>query len=91
MHTAEHDNDEGFVQPTPEKLAGLGRGCFVKVREADGCFWVEITEGGSGRFNGIVHHELKSPCCKPRPGMGPAAEIRSEEITALGCDRYCFC
>lgn len=91
MNRAEQANEEWFVQPTPEKLAGLGQGCFVQVREGQGCCWVEITTGGEGRFSGIVHPELQSPCCKPLPGMGPVAELRSEEISALGCDRYCFC
>lgn len=90
-HTKLHANEEWFEQPTPEKLAGLGQGCFVQVREPHGCYWVEITEGGGGRFSGMVHPELQSPCCKPLADAGQMADIRSEDITALGCDRYCFC
>lgn len=91
MNTAEQSTQEYFVQPTPEKLATLGRGCFVQVREHGDCFWVEITEGEPGRFSGTVHPELQSPCCKPAASIGPVADFRSDDITALGCDRYCFC
>lgn len=91
MNTAQQIIEERFVQPTPEKISSLGRGCFVQVREQQGCFWAEITGGAAGTFHGMVHPELKSPCCKPLPNTGLTADFQSENITALGCDRYCFC
>lgn len=91
MNTVEQINAECFAQPTPEKLADLGPGCFVQVRAQQNCYWVEITAASAGRFSGKVHPELNSPCCQSSLQSGQAADFQGKDITALGCDRYCFC
>ena len=91
MSCPEPGEDAAFVVPTEKLLNNLGPGCFIKVRDGDNCFWAEITAVGDAAFSGVVHRELATPKCQPKPASAGAETFRRDQIVALGCDRYCWC
>lgn len=93
-----------FQEPTAERLAGLGAGCFVQIHRNAECEWVEITRAEGNELVGMLHPALSSPLpTEAAPATTEAhnqtqcqatneeLRLRKEQITALGCDRYCFC
>jgi hypothetical protein len=85
---------EGSAQPSSvsaEELAHLVPGCFVQVGSGESSYWVEVglIEGNS--ISGMVHPELSSSLCIINHDTCEIARFSRDQITALGCDRYCWC
>ncbi|WP_455208442.1 hypothetical protein [Kaarinaea lacus] len=78
-----------FVVPTDNLLDNLGPGCFVQVDQGNGAFWVEINDTDGYIFGGRVHPQLSGPDCPFHKECD--VNFNREEISLLGCDRYCFC
>ena len=92
--------DDNFEQPTAERLAGLGPGCFVQIQRNGRCDWIEITRTEGDEFVGTMHPMLSTPLPANTSENSTSADgqtinkevrLRKEQITALGCDRYCVC
>ena len=84
--------DDGFVQPTQILLNGLGPGCFVQKLESNGAsYWVEITSTGDTGFECIAHPALMKGVYEGVISEGDLGTVKREQITALGCERFCFC
>jgi hypothetical protein len=85
---------EYFQKPTTERLACLGSGCFVQIPYNGRCEWVELTHQEGDEYVGILHPELATTQATTTTDNQPDDQeihLRKEHITALGCDRYCFC
>ncbi len=85
---------EGFAEPTNDRLGHLEAGCFVQKMEVCGtCCWVELItdEDESGNFEGIAHPALSDRDAQSMFHEGQVVQVTKDQITALGCDRYCFC
>ena len=89
-----------FEQPTAERLAGLGPGCFVQIQGDGRCDWIEITRTENDEFIGTMHPMLSTPLpavvssdstSTVKQTIKKEVRLRKEQITALGCDRYCVC
>lgn len=85
--------EEGFAEPTVGKLSNLGPGCFVqKTDEYGSCCWVELTSwGDNGNFEAVAHPALTRGADKEGIVEGDKVTVQRGQITALGCDRFCFC
>ena len=91
--------EDGFVSPTEEKLNNLGPGCFVQMNDHGSCCWIEIMEISGAGFQAKAHPALSEDNRshgvngKEIDTFAPGAEVivQREQITALGCDRFCFC
>jgi hypothetical protein len=84
--------DYGFVEPTQMLLDDLGPGCFVQKMESSGAlYWVEITSIGNFGYECIAHPTLVNNTDVSVVSDGDLGTVRREQITALGCDRFCFC
>lgn len=81
--------DQDFVIPTDRLLDNLGPGCFVKVDQNNGSFWVEVDDTDGYLFGGCVHPNLSGVECPYHQER--RVFFNRDEITRLGCDRYCFC
>jgi len=100
MSNHTHAEQDTFQEPTAERLAGLGVGCFVQIHRNGECEWVEITRGEGNEFVGMLHPALSTPLPTEtahaikeahRQAANEELRLRKEQITALGCDRYCVC
>ena len=92
MNTDEIGADgRGFVEASEENLGRLVVGCFVLVGTGETSYWVEIRHVDGDRLSGTVHPELSAMSGPARHDSCEIASIRREQITALGCDRYCWC
>jgi len=91
MSNHEVDAIDGFVAITDANLARLAKGCFVRVGMGEDACWVEIHYIDGDRLIGAVHPELSVVPGPVHDEYCAIASIRHEQITALGCDRYCFC
>ena len=82
--------EDGFVEPTEEKLNNLGPGCFVQVENHGSCCWVEIMAVSNTGYEAKAYPALSDG---PNTEQLPCSDmlIQRNQITALGCDRYCFC
>lgn len=90
-----------FQKPTADRLACLGAGCFVQIPHNGQCVWVELTRKEDDEYVGILHPELSTSQAatptvvtttdKQFPSDNQEVHLRTQQITALGCDRYCFC
>lgn len=79
---------DGFVAPTAEKLDNLGPGCFVHINDKGVCCWAEITAAETAEgFPAVLHPALSGDDRAP----GTEVMVHPEQITALGCDRFCVC
>ena len=78
-----------FVVPNEENLRNLGSGCFVRVAYEANNVWLELTAVDGHKITGVMHEELNESC----PGLTGNSVVESvtENINALGCDRYCYC
>lgn len=101
-HCFSNEVQDNFEKPTAELLAGLGAGCFVQIQRNTQhnieTGWVEITRTEGDELIGILHPELSSASVTSSTSTEEQTQttkneirLRREEITALGCDRYCFC
>lgn len=83
---------EGFAEPTAERLGHLGPGCFVQKMEVCGtCCWVEIVSEKDDAYEGIAHPALSDGAAEAMFTEGEKVVVQKDQITAMGCDRYCFC
>jgi hypothetical protein len=79
---------DGFVEPTIEKLDNLGPGCFVHVNDNGVCCWAELKSAECDKgYRAVLHPALSGD----QRQAGTEVVVRREQITALGCDRYCVC
>jgi hypothetical protein len=76
---------------TEEDLGHLAPGCFVQVGLGDAAYWVEIGLIEGGTISGMVHPELSGVLCLIDHDSCEIARFSRDQITALGCDRYCWC
>ena len=84
--------DDGFVKPTDMLLDDLGAGCFVQKLEPDGSrYWVEITSKDDAGYRCIAHPELMMDHDAGVVSEGDICTVERDQITALGCDRFCIC
>lgn len=83
--------DKGFVSVSEEGLSHLAPGCFVLVRSGENSYWVEIGRIEGDTISGMVHPELSNALCLIQHDYCEIASFQRDQITALGCDRYCWC
>jgi hypothetical protein len=86
--------DKVNAQPSTvseEEIGHLAPGCFVQVGFGDSSYWVEIGQIEGGTISGIVHPELSGTLCVINHDSCEIARFTRDQITALGCDRYCWC
>lgn len=86
----------GETSPPPpvfadEDLAHLVAGCFVQVGSGEEAYWVEIGHIDGAMVCGMVHPELSGFLCTVDRDSCEIARFNRNQITALGCDRYCWC
>lgn len=84
-----------FQPPTAERLDCLGAGCYVQIHRQGECQWLEISRTEGDELVGVLHPALSTPL-SAESTADTAAEpkelrLRREQITALGCERYCSC
>jgi len=80
-----------FPALTAEELGHLAPGCFVQVGLGESSYWVEIGQIDGATISGMVHPELTSTLCLIDHDSCEVARFSRDQITALGCDRYCWC
>ena len=76
---------------TEEELSHVAPGCFVRVGSGETSYWVEIGQIEGGTISGMVHPELSTSLCVIDHDSCEVARFNRNQITALGCDRYCWC
>jgi hypothetical protein len=74
-----------------EDLSHIVPGCFVRVGSGETSYWVEIGQIEGTTISGMVHPELSTSLCVIDHDSCEIARFRRDQITALGCDRYCWC
>jgi hypothetical protein len=84
---------DAFTEPTPQRLEGLGAGCYVQIHLGEQCEWVEITDAEGDECVGTSHPALSASNTNGQTtqAASEALRFRKDQIIALGCDRYCFC
>jgi hypothetical protein len=82
---------EGFPALTEEDLGHLSPGCFVQVGLGEASYWVEIGRIEGATISGMVHPELSSSLCLINHDSCEVARFDRDQITAMGCNRYCWC
>lgn len=83
---------DGFAEPTKERLNDLGPGCYVQKMDVCGsCCWAEIVSGNDSGYECIAHPALSDGAAQEGIAEGSSIVVQREQITALGCDRYCSC
>ena len=85
------ERGDGFPAITEQDLGHLAPGCFVQVGLGEASYWVEIGRIEGATISGMVHPELSTSLCLIDHGSCEVARFSSDQITALGCDRYCWC
>jgi hypothetical protein len=83
--------NQGFPAITEEDLGHLAPGCFVQVGLGEDSYWVEIGMIEGDTISGMVHPELSGSLCLIDHDSCEVARFSRDQITALGCDRYCWC
>lgn len=91
MNSHDRESDNNFVAPTEALLNNIGKGCFIKVRDGQNCFWAEVSSVNEGEFTGVVRRALATPTCQSKLSSTGTEVFRRDQIVALGCDRYCWC
>ncbi len=85
------EGNKEFSVVTGEDLDHLVPGCFVQVGSGATSYWVEIGQIDGTTISGIVHPELSGTLCVINHDSCEIARFSRDQITALGCDRYCWC
>ena len=85
------EGTEELPAVTAEDLIHLAPGCFVQVGLGEASYWVEIGLIEGATISGMVHPELSSSLCLIDHDSCEVARFSRDQITALGCDRYCWC
>ena len=80
-----------FQTPTQGQLDNLMEGCFVCVNDTVDSYWVEIDKVNADGLSGIIHTELDSNDTHHDNHRNKRVCFQSDQVTYLGCDRYCFC
>ncbi|HCU53471.1 MAG TPA: hypothetical protein DIC36_04040 [Gammaproteobacteria bacterium] len=83
--------EDHFPAPTKEDLNHLAPGCFVRIGLGDAAYWVEIGKINGVTISGMVHPELSGTLCLIDHDSCEIARFSRDQVTALGCDRYCWC
>lgn len=85
------DNSNDFQVPTQAQLNNLMEGCYVRVQDNRDTYWVEIDEVNSSGLTGVIHTELEQ--CNSASTLHDQKRVcfQRDQITHVGCDRYCFC
>ena len=91
MSSHDREADRGFAAPTEALLNNIGRGCFIKVRDGQSCFWAEVSSVSEDVYTGVIQRALSTPKCQLKSSSTGTAVFRREQIVAMGCDRYCCC
>lgn len=85
------EEGKGFVGVTEENLGRVAPGCFVRFGCSEISCWVETGRVEGDTISGRLHHELSNSPCLIQHNYSEVASISRDQITALGCDRYCWC
>jgi hypothetical protein len=85
------EGSKGFVAATEDNLSHIAPGCFVLVGSGQESCWVEIGRIEGETVSGIAHPELSNSLCLVQHDYCEIASFSRDQITALGCDRYCWC
>lgn len=85
------ESNTGFPAVSEEDLGHISPGCFVLVGLGESSYWVEIGMIEGVTISGVVHPELSSSLCLIDHNSCEVARFSRDQITALGCDRYCWC
>jgi len=85
------ESSGSFPAVTGEDLGHLVPGCFVQVGLGDASYWVESGLSEGNTISGMVHPELSGTLCIIDHDSCEIARFSRDQITALGCDRYCWC
>ena len=85
------EGNEELPTVTEEGLIHLAPGCFVQVGLGEASYWVEIGRIEGVTISGMVHPELSGSLCLIDHDSCEIACFSRDQITALGCDRYCWC
>ena len=86
--------DKGNQEPAAlsgEDLGHLAPGCFVQFGTDGMSCWIEINRIEGDIIGGKLHQELSNPICLIEHYFTDVVSIRRDQITAMGCDRYCWC
>ncbi|OGI38453.1 MAG: hypothetical protein A2140_09415 [Candidatus Muproteobacteria bacterium RBG_16_62_13] len=88
--TIAEENPES-VGLTAEELGHVAPGCFVQFGANGMRCWMEISRIEGDTISGRLHPELSNPICLIEYYNADIISIHRDQITALGCDRYCWC
>lgn len=85
------DSTNDFQVPTQAQLNNLMEGCYVRVQDSKDTYWVEIEDVNPAGLTGVIHTELEQ--CDSASDMHDQKRVcfHRDQITHVGCDRYCFC
>jgi hypothetical protein len=81
----------GFTIPTQGQLDNLVAGCYVRIQDDKDCYWVEVDEVSDHGLSGVIHTELEGVNCRSELHNKSRVCFQRDQVTHVGCDRYCFC
>lgn len=84
-------DDKEAIALSPQDLDHLAPGCFVRFGRHGMRCWLEIGRIDGNFVSGKLRAELSDPICVIEYCHTETVSIRRDEITALGCERYCWC
>ena len=83
---------DGYMLPTEEKLNEIGPGCFVQFKDLSSLYcWLEVISLDNTGFNCIARPALTPSASNQDISEGDRIFVNRDQITALGCERYCYC
>ena len=85
------ERDKESAPLSAEDLGHVVPGCFVQFGTHGMCCWLEINRVEGDNISGKLRPELSDPICVIEYYHHDVICIRRDEITAMGCDRYCWC
>ncbi len=85
------EGDRESAAVSAEDLDHLAPGCFAQFGTDGMRCWIEISGIEGHTISGKFHPELSNPICLIEYCNADVVSIRRDQITALGCDRYCWC
>lgn len=84
--------NEDFTVPNQSQLNNLMEGCFVRVHDDKDYYWVEIDEvDKSGSLAGIIQAKLEGNTGSDHLNDQSRVCFTRDQVTHVGCDRFCFC